>query len=356
MKNLTELELMLDGDVKNGVSPGFVYGIISDNDEYMGVVGYKQLYPTVEKVDVNTLYDIATLTKTVVTVTMISKMVDESKISLNDKVNKYLKSFKYDDICIYHLLTHTSGLPADTDSKDIVRRENILQQVFSMDKVYPTGEQVLYSDIGFILLGLIIEKVYNKSLDVIAKEEIFIPLEMTSTTYNPSFTSACASTEITEKRGIVKGIVHDEKACSLGGVAGHAGVFTCVSDLNNFVKMVLNDGIYNGKQFLSKEIIDLWFQDLVYEPQFARKRSLCWITGDNDLVISGQKNTISFSGFTGPSVSIDRDNKVGIVLLTNRVHPSRENKKLSSERTVISNEIYNLLKKTNVYNIESKYK
>lgn len=307
------------------------------------------------KADINTLYDISSLTKTLVTVTMISKMVDEGKISLNDKVSKYLKLFKYDDICIYHLLTHTSGLPADLNSKGIVPKDEIIQNIFSLKKEYITGEKVLYSDIGFILLGLVIEKIYNKSLDIVAKEEIFIPLDMTYTTYNPSVQSDCASTEITSKRGVVKGIVHDEKACSLNGVAGHAGVFTCVSDLNNFVKMVLNDGLYNGRQFLSKEMIDLWFEDLVFEKQFNRKRSLCWITGDNNLVIVGHENTISFHGFTGPSISIDRTNKVGIILLTNRVHPSHENKKISTERAVITNEIYRLLKKTNDYSEESKY-
>ena len=260
-----------------------------------------------------------------------------------DKVQKYLPRFKYDDVTIYHLLSHSSGLPADLDSKEIVPKQTILDEVYSKDKIYETGKDVVYSDLGYILLGEIIEKVYNKPLDIVANEEIFFPLQMYNTSYNPIDVQDCAPTEVSSRGLLIKGYVHDEKAFSMNGVAGHAGVFSNVSDLMKFVKMILNNGVYNNKQFLPKDMIDLWFRPMVYEKQNERTRSLCWITGVNDIVCKEGENVISFSGFTGPSLSIDRDRKLGIVLMTNRVHPTRDNRKLTAERPLISKEIYDSL-------------
>ncbi len=330
--------------VKNNIIPGMNYGIIS-NEEIIGSIGYKKLFPDKEEISIDTLYDIASLTKVVVTVPLICKLIDEKKLSFMDNVKTYLNNFKYDDVTIYHLLTHTSGLPADLNSKEIISKKELLDKTYGMEKIYETGKEVIYSDLGYILLGEIIEKIYNKSLDVVAKEELFIPLEMHSTTYNPTNKEKCAPTEFTQERGLIQGIVHDEKACSLGGVAGHAGVFSTVKDLMNFVKMILNDGVYNNKQILSKNMIDLWFKDIVFEIINERTRSLCWITGVNDLVINEGLNIISFNGFTGPSISIDRDKKLGIVLMTNRIHPTRDNRKIPTERPLITNCIYNCLAK-----------
>ena len=113
-------------------------------------------------------------------------------------------------------------------------------------------EVFLYSDLDYMLLGLIIEKICNKRLDVVFKEEVAIPLEMNSTGFNPQNKNIIAPTEITKSRGLVCGVVHDEKAFSMNGVAGHAGLFSNVNDLINFCKMILNDGIYNGKKYLDK--------------------------------------------------------------------------------------------------------
>lgn len=338
------LDERLQKDVEEGIFPGMNYGIVSDED-IVGSVGNKQLVPYEEKLDIDTLYDIASLTKVVVTVPLICKLVSDKKMMFNDKVQKYLPRFKYDDVTIYHLLTHMSGLPADLDSKQIVTKQTILDEVYAKDKIYETEKDVVYSDLGYILLGEIIEKVYNKPLDIVASEQIFNPLKMYNTSYNPIDIEKCAPTEVAPTGGLIKGFVHDEKACSMNGVAGHAGVFSNVQDLMKFVKMILNDGVYDNKQFLPKDIIDLWFMPMVYEKSNERTRSLCWITGVNDIVTREGENVISFSGFTGPSLIIDRDRKLGIVLMTNRVHPTRDNRKLSSERPLISKEIYD-----NLYN------
>ena len=326
--------------VTNEVIPGMTYAIIKDETVNIGSSGYKSLVPQMMKVTDDTIYDVASLTKVLVIVPLISKLVDKGIINFNDKVNKYLPRFKYSDITIYQLLTHTSGLPADLSSKEISSKEKILEQVYSLDKIYEPGSKVVYSDIGFILLGEIIEHIYHQSLDRVAKEELFIPLEMDDTGYNPLDKERCAPTEVTLDRGIVKGIVHDEKACSMNGVAGNAGVFSTAHDLGNFVSMILNNGMYKDKIIISEDIINLWFEPLIYESERNRYRSLCFIVGNNDLVIEEGNNVISFNGFTGPSISIDREHHLGIVLMTNRVHPTRDNRKISGERPKISNLIY----------------
>lgn len=332
--------------VYQGVVPGICYAVINDGEVSIGSNGYKTLVPKMEKVSDDIIYDVASLTKVIVTVPLILKLIDKKIISFDDKVNKYLPLFKYDDVSIYHLLTHTSGLPADLTDKKIVSKEKIIAEIYTKDKEYDTGSKVIYSDIGYILLGELIEKVYNKPLDVVAREELFIPLEMYDTSYNPNNKERCASTEVTIDRGILKGYVHDEKAYSMGGVAGHAGVFSTAKDLSNYVLMILNNGEFRDQRILSEEMVNLLFNSLVYDEKCEWNRSFCFIVGNNDIVIEEGENIISFNGFTGPSISIDRINNLGIVLMTNRVHPSRDNKMISKERPKISAEIYRKLVKT----------
>lgn len=343
----------INEEVKNKVIPGMTYAIINNGNVSIGSSGYKALVPKLEDIKDDTIYDIASLTKVVVTVPLICKLVDEGRLSFDDKVKKYLPDFKYDDVTIYQLLTHTSGLPADLNSKEIVSRESIINQMYSKEKVYTSGSQVLYSDLGYMFLGEIIEKIYNKSLDKVAKDELFIPLEMDDTSYNPINKERCAPSEITKDRGMLKGYVHDEKAYSMGGVAGHAGVFSTAKDLSNYVSMILNNGVFNGKRILSEEMINAFFKVLVYDEKCEWNRSFSFIVGDNDIVIRGNDNTISFNGFTGPSISIDRENNLGIVLMTNRVHPSRDNRLISRERPEISKEIYKHLVATKQYRIKN---
>ena len=347
MDFIDNLNSRLEKEINKGIVPGFSYGIIADKD-YVSGIGFKQLVPNKEVLTPDSLYDVASLTKVVVIVTLICKLVDKKIISFNDNIKKYLPNFKYDDITIFHLLTHTSGLPSDLGTREIMSKKKIINLIYSKEKINEPGKQVLYSDLGYMLLGFMIEKIYSKKLNVVAQEEIFIPLEMNNTTYNPMNKDICVPTELTEERGLVKGVVHDEKAYSLGGIAGHAGVFSTVKDLMNFARMILNQGVYNDKVFLSKEMIDLWFKNIVYDKKCKWKRSFCWIVGKNDIIIEEGMNIISFNGFTGPSISIDRDKNIAIILMTNRIHPTRDNRKILKVRSLISNYIYQKIKEKNL--------
>ena len=331
--------------VKQKIFPGCNYAIIHKDKIEINSVGNKSLIPKIEKNNLDTLYDLASLTKVLVTNVLISKLLEKHTIKLSDKVVKYLPKFKYDNITIFHLLTHTSGLIADVDWEKVNNKDQLIDLLYKKDLYYSTDEDVIYSDLNFIFLGFIIEKIYNKKLDVIASEEIFNPLNMNKTSFNPKNKELCAPTEITEKRGIVKGFVHDEKAYLMGGVCGSAGVFSNVLDLLNFVKMIMNDGMIDGKKFISKKYIDLWFTPFV-EGKQNNKRSLGWCVGKGE--VTGTKcsdSTISHTGFTGNTLIIDREKGLGFIQLSNRIHPTRKNKQLIKKRKYIANYIYNNIDK-----------
>ena len=326
--------------VKLGVFPGCNYAIIYDDKIEINSVGNKALVPEVEINDVNTLYDVASLTKVLVTNVLITKLLEEGKIKLDDKVNKYLPKFKYDNITIYHLLTHSSGLIADVKWEEVHNKEELIKFFYNKKLYYETGTDVIYSDLNFMFLGFIVEKLYGKPLDILAYEKIFKPLHMNNTCFNPTDKKLCAPTEVTDKRGVVRGIVHDEKACMMGGVCGAAGVFSNIFDLVKFANMILNDGKVGNQQFISKKSIDLWATTFVKGKE-GNVRGIgfgigkCKITGS-----LCSDNTIYHTGFTGQTLIIDRDNKIAIILLSNRIHPTRDNKLLMNKRKYIFNYIY----------------
>ncbi len=335
------MQELIDADA----TPGINYAILN-KQQYLGSLGLKAQYRLANEVlkeenNLNTIYDLASLTKVICTLTIIFRLYEKGLLNLTDKVKTYLPDFNYDDITIYDLLTHTSGLPADLNSKEIIAKEEIVQKIYSLKKV--KKGQFLYSDIGYIFLGLIIEKVCIKTLDKVFAEEVTIPLEMQNTGFNPKTKNIVAPTEITKERGVIRGIVHDEKACSMKGIAGHAGVFSDIHDVVNFVSMILNKGIFKGKKYLDKSTIERWFSPLIEIDGYYR--SFCWYVGNNPNIIEEETtDIISFNGFTGPSISIDRKNNIGIIMLTNRVHPTRDNRLNIVMRKDISKKVYHLLK------------
>ncbi|MDD3187480.1 MAG: serine hydrolase [Bacilli bacterium] len=354
--NFTGLERvneLIKGYIENDSIPGINYAVItsaSTSDKLgfesiiMASLGYRALWPEKVKNGVNTLYDLASLTKVISTALIVLRAQEAGLLRIDDPISKYLKDYPYKDITIKHLLTHSSGLPADLPYKDIVSKGKIKDDIFKLTKEYPTGMDVKYSDIDFILLGFALENIYQKPLNIIAEEQVFGPLNMQSTCYNPDI-NYCAPTEVLSKNKVIRGKVHDEKARSLGGVAGHAGIFSNLADLSLLSLMLLNDGIIEteaktSKRYLSKESIDLIFEPAAKGIEDNRSRSVGgWIVGDNSDVINDRNGVISFSGFTGPSIVIDKDSNLAIIILTNRIHISRDAPIVSIRQQLI-NEIY----------------
>lgn len=333
MKELQELKKIIEEEIKNGAFPGANYAIVTPKQTYLGSVGNKSLIPSIQKNTIDTIYDMASLSKVLATTTCIFKLMEEGKIRTASKVQNYLPQFAYEQVTIWHLLTHTSGLPEGISGLLVMKSaKDVYEKIFSTPLVYETGAKIKYSDLGYVLLGLIIEKIEKKPLDEVIKEKIFLPLDMIDTTYNPKDLNRCAPTELRNDnlyQGIIKGSVHDEMAFLLNGVAGHAGVFSTVEDVSHFIKMILNNGKYNNQQILSPATIDLMFTPQVHEKSGVMCngtiRGLGWLIGgfassSGDLT---SNQTIHHTGFTGTSIFIDRSNEIGFCLLTNRVHPTR---------------------------------
>lgn len=332
---LEQLKQLIQSGVDSGAFPGATFCVATKNKKYMDFVGLKAKYPKEELNALDTIYDMASVTKVATTTTCLLKFLEEGKVRLFDRVNIYVPRFKYDDVFIFNLVTHTSGLkeclPKPTE---IMSKEEALDLLFEQPKIFETGKDLMYSDLNYILLGLIIENITGMPLDKFAEEAMYKPLEMKDTCFNPTDVSRCAPTEERNDRvvkGIVRGKVHDETAYILGGVAGHAGMFSTIEDMSHFMQMILNEGMYKGKKFLSKNTIDFLFHPLVEKEvglsTYKLYRSIGWIVRDYN-ASSGDftsRETIEHTGFTGTNVWIDRENGISFCMLSNRVHPTRKN-------------------------------
>lgn len=345
-KGIQLLENLMERAIKEKAFPGISYAIVTRKQKLFGQLGDKAWIPKRESLTERTVYDLASLSKVVSTTTLILLLMERGELSLFDSISYYLPDFKHSGITIYHLLTHTSGLPEDIPRAYTLQTpDEVIQKVYQQELIHPIGETIVYSDIGYILLGFIIEKISGKPISELAEELIFQPLNMVDTTYAPTDINRCAPTELREDdvyQGVLRGIVHDEKAYALRGNAGHAGVFSTVNDLANFIKMILEDGEFEGQPFLSKATIDLLFQPHVERAEASHlpyRRSLGWEYKSPGLSVGDLvgEHTIFHTGFTGTNMVIDRDHGIGMVFLTNHVHPKRGKTKLFRYRTIFSN-------------------
>ena len=210
------------------------------------------------------IYDLASLTKVVGTTTAIMVLYDEGRIALDAPVSTYLPAFRggwKDSITIHDLLVHRGGLPASRDLWRLARTpEEARQLVIDSPLICRPGTCFVYSDLGAALLGMVVESVSGVGLDVFLQDRVFAPLGMTNTFFRPaaSLRDQIAPTEVTPPRGYpLQGEVHDENAYALGGVSGHAGLFSTAADLSVFAQMMLNGGEYNGVRILSDSAVAL---------------------------------------------------------------------------------------------------
>lgn len=320
---------LLNKGVENKDFPGGQYCIVYQDKLVCDYVGYKCYDPLILN-NGNEIYDVASLTKVISTTTLIMKLIEDNKLSLDTKVSDLLDNFKHDDITIYDLLIHSSGLPPDVSRAFTLKtREDVLKRIFTTDITYEKYTKVIYTDIGYMLLGLIIEKLYNKPIDIAAKEVIFKPLKMTDTSYRPN-AYLCAPTEYREDdvyKGYLRGMVHDEKAFAMDGLAGHAGLFSTAKDIGLFIQSILNN-----KFVLNNKTVATMFESrIIKEGRYGlTNRSLGWEKPVDDI-----NKIISHTGFTGCNMWIDLNLNIGFVLLTNGVHPKRENNNIFPYRRQI---------------------
>ena len=272
------------------------------------------------------IYDLASLTKVVGTTTAAMLLFDQGRLDLDAPVNTYLPAFSggwKDSVTVRHLLTHRSGLPAGRDLWRVARTaDEARAAVLSTNLECRPGQCYIYSDLGADVLGFVIEAVAGESLDVFLHDKVFEPLGMTDTFFRPadSVSYRIAPTEIAPPRGYpLKGEVHDENAYALGGVAGHAGLFSTAADLSIFAQMMLNGGEYNGVRILSDSAVAL------FTHRAAGTRALGWDTADGDGGAGKFLDSRAYghTGYTGTSIWIDPERQMFVLLLTNRVHAAR---------------------------------
>ena len=309
-----------------------------DRTLYEKAIGHRALQPAAEPMTLDTIFDLASLTKVVATTTSVMILLEEGKIRLTDRVSTFIPGFERygkQDITVRHLMTHVSGLRPDVDLGDMWSgSEKAIELAVDEVPTSAPGERFVYSDINYFLLGDIVRRVSGESLDRFAHNRIFAPLGMKDTTFLPAPTlrSRIAPTENCTPLGwpcegsgmsMLRGVVHDPTARRMGGVAGHAGLFSTAADLAIFCRMLLNGGAYHGTRILSPLAVAK-MTTAATDPRDRSVRGLGW---DIDSAYSSNRGELlpvgSFghTGFTGTSLWIDPTTSMFVVFLSNRVHP-----------------------------------
>jgi beta-glucosidase-like glycosyl hydrolase/CubicO group peptidase (beta-lactamase class C family) len=293
-----------------------------------------------------TMYDIASLTKVVATTTLVAKLAEGDfavPLDLDAKIERYLPEWASGPnpewrhrVTVRHLLTHASGLPPFKEYwRTSKNKQDTLTKIFAEPLDYEPGTKEVYSDLGIILMAEIIERLTGRKLDDLARSYIFSPLGMKDSMYRPpkKLWPTIAPTEIDNnlRHRLVQGEVHDENAFAIGGVSGHAGVFSTAPDLAAFCQMFLNGGAYAHQRILRRATVA---QFTTPQQLSGGTRTLGWAVPTEGGLSGHYFSAHSFghTGFTGTSIWIDPDRQLFVVFLTNRVHPTRENQKIQQVR------------------------
>lgn len=329
---LMSVDSVINASIANKDTPGAVLLV-----GHQGKIVYKKVYgnrmvkPRVEKMTVDTIFDMASLTKPTATACGIMKLAEEGKLNVNDKASKYFPEFAQngkENITLVNLLTHTSGLKPDGDYYEKnLGYDGIIKDLASMNTSYTTGTKFVYSDLGYMALGEIIRRVSSKPENEYVADKIFKPLGLKDTGYLPPKDKweRCAPTEFRHGQ-LLQGQVHDPTAWEMGGVAGHAGLFSTADDMAVVCQMFLNNGEYNGVRIFKPETIRLMTtnQSVVT----TQTRGLGWDIGSR---YSGQRGHVfpkegyGHTGWTGTSVWVDPASQTFVILLCNRNHPEGGN-------------------------------
>ncbi len=324
---LAEMDRAVEQAIENKRMPGAVLWVEHSGDVYRKAYGNRAIVPSGEKMTEDTIFDAASLTKVVATTPAIMLLIERGKIRLEDRVNHYVEDLHPDaaEITVLHLLTHTSGLrPGIPGSPSWQGWEHAIELACREKPTNPPGTLFRYSDINFILLGEVVQQASGKKLQDFVRSEIHGPLKMTDTRYLPPTNnlSRIAPTEQSEL-GILRGVVHDPTARKMGGVAGHAGLFTTASDLARYARMLLNLGELDGVRVFKPETVKL-MTSVQSPPAVDSRRGLGW---DIDSGYSRPRGKLfplgsyGHTGWTGTCIWIDPFSKAFWMLLSNRVHP-----------------------------------
>ncbi len=345
-------------------------------DKAFGTYDYS---PTSQAVGLNTMYDLASLTKVTATTQAAMRLYGEGRLDLDAPVVKYLPQFGQngkEKVTIRNLMVHDSGLPPDPPRHlwwvgDIPKQqlERLLKHpwdfvipdsfgtnfnsahaamwnsLYATPLVYKTGTKMVYSDINFLILGKVIEKITGMPLAEYLENNFYKPLGMTRTMFVPplAMKDMCAPTEYDSVAGqLIQGYVHDENSRSLGGAVGHAGLFSTAYNLGVLIQMMRNGGVYDGRRYLQDSVIALFTK----KQSDLSTRALGWDTKAPRYSSAGSlfsPNSWGHLGFTGTSIWVDPVRNLFVILLTNRVCPTRNDYKIGRVRPIVGNQVIEAL-------------
>ena len=328
---LRRLDAAVSKALQDGRLPGGVVRLERDSLVHEQAWGSKALEPEPQPMDVSAVFDVASLTKVVVTAPLVMHLVESGGLRLSDPLRKFVPEFQsHDEVTVMQLLTHTSGLPAGLPLSPTWRgREAAMQLACTRALTHAPGTFFRYSDVNFILLGEVVQRVAAKPLEVLAHEWLFSPLKMHDSGFLPLqrvSESRLVPTEwVTEEPGLrmLRGEVHDPTARRMGGVAGHAGLFSTVADLSRFARMVLAGGELDGVRVLQEATVRRMCA--VSTPaSVPERRALGWDVDSPYSRARGRRyplGSVGHTGFTGCALWLDPASHAFHVWLSNRVHP-----------------------------------
>jgi CubicO group peptidase (beta-lactamase class C family) len=338
----------LDEVIREAVSTGEIPGAVAlvarkGKVVYRKTFGFRAEEPSLEPMTLDSIFDVASMTKVMVSAPLIMLLVEEGKLSLSDEVALHIPEFGKRGkrkITILQLLTHYSGLRPDVDLKPYWEGYDRAIRLACLERpVEPPGTRFIYSDINYFVLGDLIQRVSGLPLNELAQRRIFGPLEMKDTSFRPGRDLSGRMVPSGQRDGKnIRGEVHDPTSYRMGGVAGHAGLFSTVDDTAVWAQMILNGGSYNGKRILSPLSVVR-----MTTPQSPRE-SVDWrgigfdiqtrfSTARGDLFPVG---SFGHTGFTGTSMWIDPYSETIVLLFTNRLHPNRNGNTVSLRQRVAS--------------------
>lgn len=332
-QGLTAAYEVIQQAIEDSVFPGAQIAVVK-NGELIASRGFgRQTYnPGSAPITTETIYDIASVTKVAATTIVAMNLVERNVIKLDIPIVSYLPQYignGKDSVTIRHLLTHSAGLKDWTELWKVARtKQEAINYICKMPLEYTPGDSMIYSDLGIILSGAIFETVTGKSIDQLAQELIYRYLDTQTMFYNPpaDLLPRIAPTEIggSMNRGLIHGTVHDENTFFMGGVSTHAGLFAMAEDLAIMAQMLLNGGIYNHHRFFSPMTVKVWTARQYITEESSR--GLGWDTPSDENSSAGDyfsPGSFGHLGFTGTSLWIDPNRQIAVILLSNRVHPTR---------------------------------
>lgn len=338
-EKLAEMDAAINEAIAAHKCPGGVLWLEHNGEVYKKAYGHRALVPVEEPMTEDTIFDAASLTKVTATTPAMMLLIERGKVKLDEFVHIYIPGFTgegRETITVRELMTHTSGLREDIETKtDWHGQAEAIKKACAEKPQSTPGTVFKYSDINFFLLGEIVQRVSGTPLEVFVKREIYTPLKMTDTGYLPSQDKLprVAPTEVVDGKPW-RGVVHDPTARHMGGVAGHAGLFTTAGDLARYARMLLNLGELDGVKLFKPETVKLMTS--VQSPaELSAKRGLGW---DIDTPFSGPRGehfpvgSYGHTGWTGGSLWIDPSSKTFVIFLSNRNHPTEAGSVISLRR------------------------